>query len=177
MTTPCHYYVYLLLLNTKCTNKYICFSYRIIRRRVVWLCGQWVGVKMSASLRPTLYQALIPLLEKEEDFVVRLEAAQTLKTDILSVKYLWTNHHYMNSTSRHTVTLLQISLLSDILEYHVFMFFVQSFLLCLNYFITNIIFKTLSWFWKVFKVHPIACLLGIDMCSDNLFVWCRQVFK
>ena len=55
---------------------------------MVWLCGQWVGVKMSASLRPTLYQALIPLLEKEEDFVVRLEAAQTLKTDILSVKYL-----------------------------------------------------------------------------------------
>jgi hypothetical protein len=78
----------MLLLNTKCTNKYIYFSYRIIRRRVVWLCGQWVGVKMSASLRPTLYQALIPLLEKEEDFVVRLEAAQTLKTDILSVKYL-----------------------------------------------------------------------------------------
>ena len=41
--------------------------------------------------------------------------------------------------------LLQISLLSDILEYHVFMLFVQSFLLCLNfYFIINIIFKKLS---------------------------------
>ena len=64
------------------------YSYRIIRRRVIWLCAQWVGVKMSPSLRPDLYQAIIPLLGKDEDLVVRIEAAQTLKTDILCITEL-----------------------------------------------------------------------------------------
>ncbi|KAK3096574.1 hypothetical protein FSP39_001428 [Pinctada imbricata] len=58
-------------------------NYRIIRRRVIWLCGQWVGVKFSSSLRPTLYQAMLPLLQKSEDLVVRLETAATLKANIL----------------------------------------------------------------------------------------------
>lgn len=61
-------------------NKHV--NYRIIRRRVIWLCAQWVGVKMSASLRPDLYQVIIPLLRKDEDLVVRIEAAQTLKTAV-----------------------------------------------------------------------------------------------
>ena len=61
------------------------FSYRIIHRRVIWLVGQWVGVKLSASLRPVLYQAILPLLEKGQDLVVRLEAANTLKLDILKL--------------------------------------------------------------------------------------------
>ncbi|KAL5005534.1 hypothetical protein ScPMuIL_018990 [Solemya velum] len=63
-------------------NKHV--NYRIIRRRVIWLVGQWVGVKMSVSLRPVLYEAILPLLNEKEDMVVRLEAANTLKTDILS---------------------------------------------------------------------------------------------
>ncbi|XP_076103519.1 importin-11-like [Mytilus galloprovincialis] len=67
-------------LLSELTNRHV--NYRIIRRRVIWLIGQWVGVKMSQSLRPNLYQALIPLLAKEEDLVVRLEAAQTLKTAV-----------------------------------------------------------------------------------------------
>ncbi|XP_060607409.1 importin-11-like isoform X2 [Ruditapes philippinarum] len=54
-------------------------NYRIIRRRVIWLCGQWVGVKLSSSLRPALYEAICPLLQPSEDLVVRLEAANTLK--------------------------------------------------------------------------------------------------
>lgn len=58
-------------------------SYRVIRKRVVWLMGQWVGVKMSVQLRPVLYEAVLGLLDPEEDMAVRLEAAQTLKTDIL----------------------------------------------------------------------------------------------
>lgn len=65
-------------------------SYRIIHRRIIWLCGQWVGVKMSSSLRPTLYQAIISLLNRSEDLVVRIEAAMTLKTDIL---YHWFNEN------------------------------------------------------------------------------------
>ena len=61
------------------------YSYRIIHRRVIWLVGQWVGVKLSASLRPVLYQAILPLLQKDEDLVVRIEAANTLKLDILYI--------------------------------------------------------------------------------------------
>ncbi|XP_005106630.1 importin-11 isoform X1 [Aplysia californica] len=57
-------------------------SYRVIRKRVVWLMGQWVGVKMSVSLRPVLYQAVLGLLDLNEDLAVRLEAAQTLKTAV-----------------------------------------------------------------------------------------------
>nr|XP_022334186.1 importin-11-like [Crassostrea virginica] len=57
-------------------------NYRIIHRRIIWLCAHWVGVKMSASLRPTLYQAIISLLNKSEDLVVRIEAAMTLKTAV-----------------------------------------------------------------------------------------------
>ncbi|XP_059176481.1 importin-11-like isoform X2 [Physella acuta] len=57
-------------------------SYRVIRKRVVWLIGQWVGVKMSVSLRPALYEAVIGLLDPNEDLAVRLEAAQTLKTAV-----------------------------------------------------------------------------------------------
>ncbi|GFN82406.1 importin-11 [Plakobranchus ocellatus] len=45
-------------------------SYRVIRRRVIWLMGQWVGVKMSLSLRPALYQAVLELLDPNEDLAV-----------------------------------------------------------------------------------------------------------
>ncbi|KAL3866114.1 hypothetical protein ACJMK2_043446 [Sinanodonta woodiana] len=62
-------------------------NYRIVHRRVIWLAGQWVGVKMSMALRPSLYQAILPLLSSDEDLVVRLEAANTLKLDILFIFY------------------------------------------------------------------------------------------
>ncbi|XP_069137987.1 importin-11-like [Argopecten irradians] len=57
-------------------------NYRIIRRRVIWLCGQWVSVNMSVATRPLLYQTVLPLLNKEEDLVVRIEASLTLKTAV-----------------------------------------------------------------------------------------------
>lgn len=59
------------------------YSYRIIRRRVIWLIGHWVGVKLSTDLRPVLYESILPLLQPSEDLVVRMEAAGTLKVDIL----------------------------------------------------------------------------------------------
>ena len=58
-------------------------SYRVLRRRVVWLIGCWVGVKFSSDLQPLLYNTLLPLLRQEEDLVVRMEAAYTLRIDIL----------------------------------------------------------------------------------------------
>ncbi|XP_077988870.1 importin-11-like [Glandiceps talaboti] len=53
--------------------------FKLIRRRVVWLIGQWVGVKLATNLRPTVYEALLPLLADNEDMVVRITAAQALK--------------------------------------------------------------------------------------------------
>ena len=44
--------------------------YKIVRNRVVWLLGNWVGVKMANSLRPSLYSVLISLLQPSEDLVV-----------------------------------------------------------------------------------------------------------
>lgn len=57
-------------------------NYRIIRRRAVWLLGQWSGVKLSPQLRPKLYQIIIPLLHGQEDLVVRITAAKSLKVVI-----------------------------------------------------------------------------------------------
>lgn len=62
---------------------HFCCSYRIIQRRVIWLIGCWVGVKLSNSLRSKLYESVIPFLDQSQDLVVRLEAALTLKSDIL----------------------------------------------------------------------------------------------
>eukprot|EP00095_Tigriopus_kingsejongensis_P011540 snap_masked-scaffold33_size549341-processed-gene-2.6 protein:Tk11540 transcript:snap_masked-scaffold33_size549341-processed-gene-2.6-mRNA-1 annotation:"Importin-11" len=44
-------------------------NYRIIRRRAVWLLGQWSGI-------------IIPLLRSEEDLVVRITAGKALKVVI-----------------------------------------------------------------------------------------------
>ncbi|XP_073979099.1 importin-11-like [Rhodnius prolixus] len=54
-------------------------NYRIIRRRVAWLIGSWTGVKLSSDLHPMIYEAMIPLLKSDEDMVVRLTAANTIR--------------------------------------------------------------------------------------------------
>lgn len=54
-------------------------NYRIIRRRVAWLIGYWVSVQLSAENRSTLYESMLPLLQPNEDMVVRLTAANTIK--------------------------------------------------------------------------------------------------
>lgn len=33
-------------------------NYRILRRRVVWLLGRWIGVKLSVELRPLIYETV-----------------------------------------------------------------------------------------------------------------------
>lgn len=62
--------------------QYFVFSYRIIRRRIIWLLGCWVGVKFSPQMRPALYEVIVPFLSTG-DLVVRLEAAFSLRSDIL----------------------------------------------------------------------------------------------
>lgn len=55
-------------------------NFAILRRRIIWMIGQWSGVKFSKSLRPMLYEACLELLQPTEDLVVRLTASKTLKT-------------------------------------------------------------------------------------------------
>ncbi|KAK1174337.1 importin-11 isoform X1 [Acipenser oxyrinchus oxyrinchus] len=38
-------------------------SYKLIRRRVIWLIGQWISVKFKSELRPLLYEAILNLMQ------------------------------------------------------------------------------------------------------------------
>ncbi|XP_064413859.1 importin-11 isoform X2 [Latimeria chalumnae] len=53
-------------------------GYKIIRRRVIWLIGQWISVKFKSDFRPVLYEAILKLMQ-DQDLVVRIETATTLK--------------------------------------------------------------------------------------------------
>nr|KAF6355035.1 importin 11 [Myotis myotis] len=57
--------------------------YKPLRRRVIWLIGQWVSVKFKSDLRPMLYEAICNLLQ-DQDLVVRIETATTLKLIFLN---------------------------------------------------------------------------------------------
>ncbi|NXX40800.1 IPO11 protein, partial [Tricholaema leucomelas] len=45
--------------------------YKPIRRRVIWLVGQWISVKFKSDLRPVLYEAICNLLQ-DQDLVVSI---------------------------------------------------------------------------------------------------------
>lgn len=58
-------------------------NFRIIRRRVCQLIGQWCGVRASQCLRPAMYEALLaPLASRDEDAAVKLAAAEALRSTI-----------------------------------------------------------------------------------------------
>ncbi|KAK6098360.1 hypothetical protein MT418_002396 [Batrachochytrium dendrobatidis] len=54
-------------------------EFKIIRRRVACIIGQWVQVKAPEDLRSTLYQILLSLMDRDEDLVVRLSAVINLQ--------------------------------------------------------------------------------------------------
>ncbi|TWW60576.1 Importin-11 [Takifugu flavidus] len=37
--------------------------YKLIRRRVIWLIGQWISVKFKSDLRPVLYEIILSLMQ------------------------------------------------------------------------------------------------------------------
>uniref|UniRef100_A0A8C5S9L9 Importin-11 n=1 Tax=Laticauda laticaudata TaxID=8630 RepID=A0A8C5S9L9_LATLA len=45
--------------------------YKAIRRRVIWLIGQWISVKFKPDLRPMLYEAICNLLQ-DKDLVIQV---------------------------------------------------------------------------------------------------------
>jgi hypothetical protein len=51
----------------------------IQRRRIAWLIGEWVPIKVEAESRPPIYQALVALMRPEESMIVRMTAAQSLR--------------------------------------------------------------------------------------------------
>ncbi|KAL7989012.1 hypothetical protein Chor_007931 [Crotalus horridus] len=55
--------------------------YKPIRRRVIWLIGQWISVKFKSDLRPILYEAICNLLQDED--LVYLESMFTLLFKLL----------------------------------------------------------------------------------------------
>lgn len=55
-------------------------NFRVLRKRIIWMVGQWSGVKFSKAFRPMVYEACLELLQPSEDIVVRLTASKTLKT-------------------------------------------------------------------------------------------------
>uniref|UniRef100_A0A3B3CPV5 Importin-11 n=1 Tax=Oryzias melastigma TaxID=30732 RepID=A0A3B3CPV5_ORYME len=55
--------------------------YKLIRRRVIWLIGQWISVKFKSVLRPLLYEVILSLMQ-DPDLVVRIETATTLKLTV-----------------------------------------------------------------------------------------------
>ena len=55
-------------------------NFRVLRKRIIWMVGQWTGVKFSKALRPAVYEACLGLMQPTEDMVIRLTASKTLKT-------------------------------------------------------------------------------------------------
>ncbi|KAL6035978.1 hypothetical protein STEG23_038423, partial [Scotinomys teguina] len=49
--------------------------YKPLRRRVIWLIGQWISVKFKSDMRPMLYEAICNLLQ-DQDLVMILNLEQ-----------------------------------------------------------------------------------------------------
>ena len=61
-------------------------QYKVVKRRVIWLIGQWVSINFDQrgdkGLRRGLYEAILHLLNPTQDMVVRITASVTLKSTI-----------------------------------------------------------------------------------------------
>ena len=42
----------------------------MLRRRIIWMTGQWINVKVSRLTRPLVYQVALKLMNAQEDLVV-----------------------------------------------------------------------------------------------------------
>uniref|UniRef100_A0A3Q2ZDI5 Importin-11 n=1 Tax=Hippocampus comes TaxID=109280 RepID=A0A3Q2ZDI5_HIPCM len=47
--------------------------YKLIRRRVIWLIGQWISVKFKSDLRPLLYEVILTLMQDPDLVVSQLQ--------------------------------------------------------------------------------------------------------
>ncbi|XP_068146412.1 importin-11 [Drosophila tropicalis] len=68
-------------------------NFRILRRRIIWLVGHWVGVQLSRELRPLAYEACLHLLRPQEDMPTRLASARTLNLLIDDFEFMPDTFH------------------------------------------------------------------------------------
>jgi hypothetical protein len=50
--------------------------FKILRKRIIWLIGQWTDVKFDKKLRPQVYGVCLDLLQSSEDMAVRITASK-----------------------------------------------------------------------------------------------------
>lgn len=80
----------------------------VLRRRVSWVIGKWVGVKASPQIRPTIYQILLGLLAPNQDLVVRLTSVTSLKIALDDFDFVTEQYHpYVATTLELLIRLLQ----------------------------------------------------------------------
>ncbi|KAB1281046.1 Importin-11, partial [Camelus dromedarius] len=58
--------------------------YKPLRRRVIWLIGQWISVKFKSDLRPMLYEAICNLLQDQDLVVSALHLLMILSLEQIS---------------------------------------------------------------------------------------------
>lgn len=61
--------------------------YKLIRRRVIWLIGQWISVKFKSDLRPLLYEIILSLMQ-DPDLVVRQPRTESLSLSCKLFKFV-----------------------------------------------------------------------------------------
>ncbi|KAJ0067645.1 hypothetical protein NL108_008950, partial [Boleophthalmus pectinirostris] len=61
--------------------------YKLIRRRVIWLIGQWISVKFKPDLRPLLYEVILTLMQDPDLVVIYISNAITVLCLILSLTF------------------------------------------------------------------------------------------
>lgn len=64
------------------------FRYKPLRRRVIWLIGQWISVKFKSDLRPMLYEAICNLLQDQDLVVCFLSALKELVFKVSPVQII-----------------------------------------------------------------------------------------
>ncbi|KAI8889138.1 ARM repeat-containing protein [Backusella circina FSU 941] len=57
-------------------------NFVFLRRRIAWLLSKWVNEGISSNCRSVIYEMLLDLMDKNEDMVVRLAAANGLKNAV-----------------------------------------------------------------------------------------------
>ncbi|VCX42868.1 unnamed protein product, partial [Gulo gulo] len=80
--------------------------YKPLRRRVIWLIGQWISVKFKSDLRPMLYEAICNLLQ-DQDLVSQyslttLYLLMILNLELISFYRIWKpcSHYFFSYCSK-----------------------------------------------------------------------------
>jgi hypothetical protein len=85
-----------------------CSTQPVLRRRVAWCIGQWIGVNASKEIRGPVYQTLLTLMA-DPDLLVRLTAVTNLKVCISFSNYRLVSMIGISSLTRLHLISLKLS--------------------------------------------------------------------